>query len=57
MVQEGWGTVPVKANELKKHETKKTNWKKRKESNHDVAEESNDKRGESVPAHENAAQN
>ena len=51
MVQEGGDTVSVKTNELKKHETKK------KKPNHDVAEESDDKRGEAVPVHENAAQN
>ena len=30
---------------------------KGKKTNHDVAEESDDKRGEAVPVHENAAQN
>ena len=55
MVQEGWDTVPVKGNELKKHKTKKRNRKNK--TNHDIAEESDDKRGEAVPVHENAAQN
>ena len=56
MVQEGWDTVPVKTNDLKKHKTKK-NTEKRKQTNHDVAEESDDKGSESVPVHENASQN
>ena len=36
---------------------KKQTEKKRKKANHDVAEESDDKRSETVPVHENAAQN
>ena len=36
---------------------RKKETKKRKKTNHDVAEESDHKRSETVPVHENGAQN